>query len=87
MDTQEVHPYTQENLSSHTAKMTLEEFLKSDIEGYEYVEGELVPMPPTSGEHGDISMNLISQLNTYVRENHLGRIYAPDTGFQNHLPF
>ena len=41
--------------------MTLEEFLESDLgglEGYEYVKGALIPMPPTSGEHGDISTNL-----------------------------
>ena len=63
-------------------KMTLEEFLESDLEGYEYIKGELIPMPPTSIEHGDISMNLISPLNSYVRENQLGRIYIPDTGFR-----
>ena len=28
--------------------MTLEEFLQSDLERYEYVKGELIPMPPTS---------------------------------------
>ena len=63
-------------------KMTLEEFLESDLEEYEYIEGELVPTSPTSVEHGDISMNLISPLNLYVRKNQLGRVYAPDTGFQ-----
>ena len=26
--------------------MTLEEFLESDLEGYEYVKGELIPTPP-----------------------------------------
>ena len=50
-------------------KMTLEDFLESDLEGYEYVEGELVPTSPTSVKHGDISMNLISPLNLCVREN------------------
>ncbi|MDE0015930.1 MAG: Uma2 family endonuclease, partial [Candidatus Poribacteria bacterium] len=62
--------------------MTLEEFLQSDLEGYEYVKGELIPMPPTSGEHGDISMNLVLPLGTYVRENQLGRVYTSDTGFK-----
>ena len=33
--------------------MTPEEFLENDLEGYEYVNGELVPMPPTSMEHGE----------------------------------
>ena len=82
MDAQEVRPFTQETLPPKTTKMTLEEFLESDLEGYEYIKGELIPMPPTSVEHGDISMNLISSLNTYVRENQLGRVYMPDTGFR-----
>ena len=82
MDAQEVHHITPDSLPPEIPKMTLEEFLESDLEGYEYIKGELIPMAPTSMEHGDISINLISQLNTYVRENQLGRIYMPDTGFQ-----
>ena len=39
--------------------VTLEEFLESDLEGYEYVKEELILMPPTSREHGDISMSLV----------------------------
>lgn len=62
--------------------MTLEEFLESDLEGYEYVKGKLIPMPPTSGEHGDISANLFLSLGPYVRENQLGRVYTSDTGFK-----
>ena len=62
--------------------MTVEEFLESDLERYEYVKGELIPMPPTSGEHGDISMSLVVFLGPYVRENQLGRVYTSDTGFQ-----
>ncbi len=62
--------------------MTLEEFLESDLEGYEYVKGELIPMPPTSGEHGDISANLFLFLGPYVRENQQGRVYTSDTGFK-----
>ncbi len=62
--------------------MTLEDFLESDIEGYEYVKGALIPMPPTSGEHGDISTNLFLSLGPYVHQNQLGRVYTSDTGFQ-----
>ncbi len=62
--------------------MTLEEFLESDLEGYEYVKGELIPMPPTSGEHGDISANLFLFFGPYVRENQRGRVYTSDTGFK-----
>ncbi|RKU26153.1 hypothetical protein C6499_14065 [Candidatus Poribacteria bacterium] len=62
--------------------MTLEEFLESDLEGYEYVKGELIPIPPTSVEHGYISANLCSLLHLYVRENQLGRVLISDTGFR-----
>ena len=73
---------TQEGLTPETVLMTLEEFLESDLEGYEYVKGELVSMPPTSGEHGRISVNLILPLGVYVRENQLGDIYVSETGFR-----
>ena len=62
--------------------MTLEEFLESDLEGYEYVKGVLIPMPPTSGEHGDISSNVQWYLYSHVRGNQLGRVYTSDTGFR-----
>ncbi|MDE0684216.1 MAG: Uma2 family endonuclease [Candidatus Poribacteria bacterium] len=71
-----------EGLPLKPIKMTLEEFLESDLEGYEYIKEKLIPVPPTSLEHGDISMNLISLLNSYVRKNQLGRVYMPDTGFR-----
>ena len=82
MNAQETHQFSQENLLPETTTMTLEEFLESDLEGYEYVKGELVPMPPTSGEHGRISVNLILPLGLYVRENRLGDIYVSETGFR-----
>ena len=82
MDAQKVRQFSPESPPHEIPKMTLEEFLESDLEGYEYIEGELVPTSPTSVEHGDISMNLISPLNLYVRANQLGRVYAPDTSFQ-----
>ena len=62
--------------------MTLEEFLEHDVEGYEYVKGELVPMPPPSREHGEISVNVIRYLDAYVYENKLGRLYTAETTFQ-----
>lgn len=81
MDLQEISEVAQEiPLPEHTT-MTLEEFLAHDIEGYEYVKGELVPMPPTSGEHGKISVNLILPLSLHVRENRLGDVYVSETGF------
>ena len=46
--------------------MTLEEFLEQDVEGYEYVKGELVPISPPSREHGEISVNIIRYLDAHV---------------------
>ena len=82
MDTQEVHQITPEGLPAELPKMTLEEFLESDLEGYEYIKGELIPMAPTSVEHGYIGANLSSLLHLYVRENQLGRVIISDTGFR-----
>ena len=48
--------------------MTLEEFLENDLEGYEYVKGELVPMSPPSMEHGEIVLILFTvYIHTSVR--------------------
>ena len=81
MDAQETHAFPQESLPPEIPKMTLEEFLESDLERYEYIKGELIPMPPTSVEHGYISVNLSSLLHLYVRENQLGRVLS-ETGFR-----
>ena len=62
--------------------MTLAEFLENDVEGYEYVKGELVRMPPAMMIHGEISINIIHFLDTYVREHQLGRLYTAETTFQ-----
>ena len=62
--------------------MTLEEFLENDLEGYEYVKGELVPMSPPSMEHGEISVNVIRYLDQYVYAHQLGRVYTAETTFQ-----
>ena len=82
MDAQEIQHITPESLPPDIPKMTLEEFLESDLEGYEYIKGELLPMAPTSVEHGYISVNLSSLLHIYVRENQLGRVLISDTGFR-----
>ena len=81
MAQQDVSKFAHETLPP-PGKMTLEEFLQSDLEGYEYVKGELIPMPPTSGEHGEISSNIHWYLHSHVRANQLGRLYIAETGFQ-----
>lgn len=37
MNTHTGHQFSQENLPPEIPKMTLEEFLESDLEGYEYI--------------------------------------------------
>ena len=82
MDQQDFNQYAQESLSPEDLSMTLEEFLASDIEGYEYIKGELKPMSPPTMEHGEISMSLILPLGTYIRGKQLGRLYPADTTFK-----
>ena len=82
MNAQEVRQFSSDDLTPEVLAMTLEEFLESDLEEYEYVKGELIPVPPTSAEHGRISTNLFLPLGLYVRENQLGDVYMPDTGFR-----
>ena len=61
--------------------ITLEEFLENDFEGYEYVKGELVEMPSTSMEHGEISSNVCLCLSLHVFDHKLGRLYTAGTTF------
>ena len=44
MDLQDISEVAREMLPPEHTTMTLEEFLSSDVDGYEYVKGELVPM-------------------------------------------
>ena len=62
--------------------ITLEEFLANDYESYEYVKGELVPMSIPTMIHGEISTNIVTLLNNYVRQHQLGRVYIAETTFQ-----
>lgn len=61
--------------------MTLEEFLQNDVEGYEYVKGELVPIPAASILHGGISVRVIRHLDAHVHQNQLGEVYTAETSF------
>ena len=80
------HEQVVASLTPLETDMTVQEFLESDLEGYEYVKGELIPMPPTSGEHGDIRMSLVLFLGPYVHENQLGRVYALGHRFSDWRP-
>ncbi len=82
MKQQEIHEVEQGIRPPESLKMTLEEFLEHDVEGYEYVKEELVPMPPPSREHGEISVNVIRYLDAHVYQNKLGRLYTAETTFR-----
>lgn len=76
------HQLMPEGILPENFSMTLEEFLESDVDGYEYVKGELVPMPAPSVEHGLITMNVLRQLDAYVHENQLGIVVCAETSFK-----
>ena len=46
MKLQEIHEVEQGIRPPESLKMTLEEFLEHDVEGYEYIDGKLVPKSP-----------------------------------------
>ncbi len=81
MHNSETHPESVPEIAPQVT-MTMEEFLKNDLEGYEYVKGELVPMAAAAIVHGEIGSNLHFLLASHVRENKLGRLYIAETTFQ-----
>ena len=79
MTQQELHDFTQGSPAPEKTSMTLAEFLENDIEGYEYVKGELVPMSPAIRAHSKISVKVIRYLDRYVDENQLGEVHVAAT--------
>ncbi len=63
--------------------MTAEELfdLPDDDYKYELVEGELIRMAPTGGEHGVLTVRVAYVLHAYVQENDLGIVSGAETGF------
>lgn len=82
MKQQEIYEVEQGIRPPESVKMTLDEFLEQDVQGHEYISGELVPMAPPSREHGEISVNVIRYLDAHVYQNKLGRLYTAETTFQ-----
>jgi Uma2 family endonuclease len=64
--------------------ITAEDLLRMPDDGfrYELVRGELRKMTPAGHQHGRIAINVTTPLNQYVRANHLGTVYAAETGFK-----
>ena len=81
MTQQELHEITQRTRAPQQASMTLAEFLENDIDGYEYVKGELVPMSPPTRIHSKVSVKVIRYLDRYVDENQLGEVHV-EANFQ-----
>lgn len=77
----ETNPESAQEILRH-GTMTMEEFLENDIEGYEYVKGELVPKPLGTIIQGMICSNICLHLGSYVRLHQLGRVYSFETSFK-----
>lgn len=63
--------------------MTAEELIElpGDDYKYELVEGELIRMAPTGGEHGVLTINLGYLLYSHVKAQDLGIVCGAETGF------
>jgi Uma2 family endonuclease len=63
--------------------MTADELLllPDDNMRHELVRGEHRVMPPAGADHGDVASTVGALLNTYVRRENLGRVFAAETGF------
>jgi Uma2 family endonuclease len=55
-----------------------------DIGPCELIEGRIVPMTPTGGEHGRIEVNIGAELLAYVRSHKLGKVLAGEVGIYTH---
>ena len=67
-----------------TKPVTSDELLAMPDDGfrYELVKGELIRMAPTGHEHGVLTVNLTTPLDTHVKAHKLGVVCAAETGFK-----
>src|SRR5437667_10129707 len=70
-------------LPARRSLMTAEELIELPADDYKYelVEGELIRMPPTGGEHGKLTARLARLLDEYVEAHDLGIVCGAETGF------
>lgn len=68
---------------THTP-ITADELLLMPEDGVrrELVEGEVLEMVPAGNVHGRVILNVTTPLDRFVRENHLGLMFAAATGFK-----
>lgn len=66
-----------------TRHMTAAELIAMPDDGhrYELIEGVLYRMAPAGMEHGEVGVEFVFHLNSFVRGRDLGRVYGADTGF------
>ena len=71
-----LHPQTD-------AALTADDLLRmgEDAHGYELIEGRLLQMAATGGEHGLIASEIDMALRAYVKPRRLGLVTAAETGF------
>ena len=55
-------------------------FHSPDLGPCELVDGRIVPLPPTRPEHGEIELNLGSELKAWVRSSGRGRVSGGEVG-------
>ena len=55
--------------------------LSSASNRLELIDGKVYEMPPAGGRHGSVAMTVCVLLESQVRDNRLGRVFAAETGF------
>lgn len=72
-----------EPMTSASRVITAADLLALPDDGcrYELVRGALRRMSPAGHWHGRLVMNIATPLDVYVRNHHLGVVYAAETGF------
>lgn len=47
----------------------------------ELIDGEIIEMPPTGGEHGSVTHEMALDVGLFVRQHQLGYVTAAETGY------
>jgi Uma2 family endonuclease len=67
--------------AAHTRPVTGEELAElPNVGPCELVEGRIVPMSPTGGEHGRVEGNIFEAVRAFARERGLGKVLVGEVG-------
>jgi len=67
--------------AAHTRPITGEELAElPNVGPCELVEGRIVPMSPTGGEHGRVEGNFFEAIRAFARERGLGKVLVGEVG-------